>query len=108
MIEITPNANEHLSSIVSSSKDCEGVLLSVRGGGCAGFSYEWSLLEDANNKEEYEKISLTTGTLFIDPLAVMYVLGSVVDYSKDIFGAILKIENPNAQSKCGCGESFSV
>jgi|TARA_R100001163_G_C5053970_1_gene190512 iron-sulfur cluster assembly accessory protein len=108
MIEITPNANEHLSSIVSSSKDCEGVLLSVRGGGCAGFSYEWSLLEDANNKEEYEKISLTTGTLFIDPLAVMYVLGSVVDYSKDVFGAILKIENPNAQSKCGCGESFSV
>jgi iron-sulfur cluster assembly accessory protein len=108
MIEITPNANEHLSSIVSSSKDCEGVLLSVRGGGCAGFSYEWSLLEDSNNKEEYEKISLTTGTLFIDPLAVMYVLGSVVDYSKDIFGAILKIENPNAQSKCGCGESFSV
>jgi len=107
MIEITPNANEHLSSIVSSSKDCEGVLLSVRGGGCAGFSYEWSLLEDAN-KEEYEKISLTTGTLFIDPLAVMYVLGSVVDYSKDVFGAILKIENPNAQSKCGCGESFSV
>lgn len=108
MIEITPNANEHLSSIVSSSKDCEGVLLSVRGGGCAGFSYEWSLLEDSNNKEEYEKISLTTGTLFIDPLAVMYVLGSVVDYSKDVFGAILKIENPNAQSKCGCGESFSV
>jgi iron-sulfur cluster insertion protein len=108
MIEITPNANEHLSSIVSSSKDCEGVLLSVRGGGCAGFSYEWSLLEDANNKEEYEKISLTTGTLFIDPLAVMYVLGAVVDYSKDVFGAILKIENPNAQSKCGCGESFSV
>jgi len=108
MIEITPNAHEHLSSIVSSSKDCEGVLLSVRGGGCAGFSYEWSLLEESNNKEEYEKISLTTGTLFIDPLAVMYVLGAVVDYSKDVFGAILKIENPNAQSKCGCGESFSV
>ncbi len=108
MIEITPNANEHLSSIVSSSKDCEGVLLSVRGGGCAGFSYEWSLLEDANNKEEYEKISLTTGTLFIDPLAVMYVLGAVVDYYKDVFGAILKIENLNAKSKCGCGDSFSV
>ena len=108
MIEITPTANDHLSSIVGSSKDCEGVLLSVKGGGCAGFSYEWSLLDDDNNKAEYETVSLKQGTLFIDPLAVMYVLGSVVDYSKDVFGAILKIENPNVQSQCGCGESFSV
>jgi iron-sulfur cluster assembly accessory protein len=108
MIEVTPTANDHLSDIVSSSKDCEGVLLSVKGGGCAGFSYEWSLLEGSSNKEEYEAIALKKGTLFIDPLAVMYVLGSVVDYSKDVFGAILKVENPNVQSQCGCGESFSV
>ena len=78
MIEVTPTANDHLSDIVSSSK------------------------------EEYEAIALTKGTLYIDPLAVMYVLGSVVDYSKDVFGAILKVENPNVQSQCGCGESFSV
>jgi|TARA_R100000093_G_C1870296_1_gene51103 iron-sulfur cluster assembly accessory protein len=108
MIEITPEANEHLSSIVSSSKDCEGVLLSVKGGGCAGFSYEWSLLDDSDNKEKYETITLKTGTLFIDPLAMMYVIGSVINYSKDVFGAILKLENPNVQSQCGCGESFSV
>ncbi len=108
MIEITQKANEHLSGIVGSSKDCEGVLLSVKGGGCAGFSYEWSLIEQSTSKEECETIKLEQGTLYIDPLAVMYVLGSVVDYSKDVFGAILKIENPNVQSQCGCGESFSV
>ena len=108
MIEITPKANEHLSGIVGSSKDCEGVLLSVKGGGCAGFSYEWSLIEQSTSKEECETIKLEQGTLYIDPLAGMYVLGSVVDYSKDVFGAILKIENPNVQSQCGCGESFSV
>jgi iron-sulfur cluster assembly protein len=108
MIEITPEANEHLSSIVSSSKDCEGVLLSVKGGGCAGFSYEWSLLEESTNKESFETVKLEQGTLYIDPLAVMYILGSVINYSKDVFGSILKLENPNVQSQCGCGESFSV
>ncbi len=108
MIEVTPSANNHLSTIVTSQTDCEGVLLSVKGGGCAGFSYEWSLIEPSINKEEYETVQLEKGTLYIDPLAVMYVLGSVVDYSKDVFGSILKINNPNVQSQCGCGESFSL
>ncbi len=108
MIEVTPSANTHLSTIVTSQPDCKGVLLSVRGGGCAGFSYEWSLIEPSTDKEECETVELEKGTLYIDPLAVMYVLGSIVDYSKDVFGSVLKIDNPNVQSQCGCGESFSL
>jgi len=46
--------------------------------------------------------------LYIDPIAVMYVINTVLDYKKDIFGNILNLENPNVVSSCGCGESFSV
>jgi iron-sulfur cluster assembly protein len=54
-----------------------------------------------------EAIPLSKGTLYIDPLAVMYVIGTVLEYKEDLFGTILKLDNPNVTSACGCGESFS-
>ena len=66
------------------------------------------MIEPSTDKEECETVELEKGTLYIDPLAVMYILGSIVDYSKDVFGSVLKIDNPNVQSQCGCGESFSL
>jgi len=106
VITLTSTADEHLSGILKNSPESQGVLLSVKGGGCSGFSYVWSLLEE--EQKAAEKISLTTGNLFIDPLAIMFVTGTTIDYRKDIVGSILKIDNPNAKSLCGCGESFSV
>ena len=106
VITLTSTADEHLSGILKNSPESQGVLLSVKGGGCSGFSYVWSLLEE--DSPASEKISLTTGNLFIDPLAIMFVTGTTIDYRKDIVGSILKIDNPNAKSLCGCGESFSI
>ena len=106
LITLTSKANEHLSGILKNSPDSQGVLLSVKGGGCSGFSYVWSLIEEETKAAE--KIPLETGSLFIDPLAIMFVTGTTIDYREDIAGSILKIENPNAKSLCGCGESFSV
>ena len=103
MIDVTPEADKHLSSIINKEK-AHGVLLSVKGGGCAGFSYDWSIVHEPAG----EAVPLTNGTLYIDPIAVMYVLNTVLDYKKDVFGTILKLENPNVASSCGCGESFSV
>jgi|TARA_R110000787_G_scaffold284920_2_gene399316 iron-sulfur cluster assembly protein len=103
MINVTPEADEHLSSIINKEK-AHGVLLSVKGGGCAGFSYDWSIVHEPAG----EAVPLSNGTLYIDPIAVMYVLNTVLDYKKDVFGTILKLENPNVVSSCGCGESFSV
>lgn len=103
MIDVTPEADKHLSSIINKEK-AHGVLLSVKGGGCAGFSYDWSIVHEPAG----EAVPLTNGTLYIDPIAVMYVLNTVLDYKKDVFGTILKLENPNVVSSCGCGESFSV
>ena len=106
LITLTSKANEHLSGILKNSPDSQGVLLSVKVGGCSGFSYVWSLIEEETKTAE--KIPLETGSLFIDPLAIMFVTGTTIDYREDIAGSILKIENPNAKSLCGCGESFSV
>ena len=103
MIDVTPEADKHLSSIINKEK-AHGVLLSVKGGGCAGFSYDWSIVHEPAG----EAVPLSNGTLYIDPIAVMYVLNTVLDYKKDVFGTILKLDNPNVVSSCGCGESFSV
>tara|TARA_R110000765_G_scaffold176275_1_gene281320 strand:+ start:112 stop:360 length:249 start_codon:yes stop_codon:yes gene_type:complete len=74
------------------------ISLSVKGGGCAGFQYEWGQTEQEP----------TIGNLWIDPLAEMFLFGCTIDYVKEIGGAYLKIINPNATANCGCGESFGV
>jgi len=103
MITITPEADAHLCSIIE-KEGAHGVLLSVKGGGCAGFNYDWQVVHEATGEE----IPLSKGFLYIDPMAVMYVIGTVLQYKEDLFGAVLKLDNPNVTSSCGCGESFSL
>ena len=102
MINVTPEADALLCGIIEKEK-ADGILLSVKGGGCAGFSYDWSIV----NKPCGESIPLSKGTLYIDDLATMYVIGTTLNYETDLFGSILKLDNPNVASSCGCGESFS-
>ena len=79
--------------------------LSVDGGGCAGFSYRFSLGEP----EEGDAVTETDGvSLVVDPVSLDLVDGSEVDYVEDLGGASFKVTNPNAASGCGCGSSFSV
>ena len=109
MIELTENADIHLSSIIV-DKNIPAIKLSVNSGGCSGFSYDWQLVseEELTNFVDDFIMDLDTGKLIIDNLSLMYLTGTVVDYKKDIFGQKLMIENPNVNSMCGCGESFSV
>jgi iron-sulfur cluster assembly accessory protein len=79
--------------------------LAVDGGGCAGFSYRFSLAEP----EEGDVQTVTDGvTLVVDEVSIGLVDGSQVDYVEDLGGASFKVTNPNAASGCGCGSSFSV
>ncbi|OUW75551.1 MAG: hypothetical protein CBD74_14295 [Saprospirales bacterium TMED214] len=108
MIEITNAAADHLKGIADAN---EGKLpfLGVKGGGCAGFSYDWQL----KSKEELdstadEVVQLYNGAeIAIDGYSVMYLFGSVLDLKKDLFGTTLDISTPAAQSSCGCGESIN-
>jgi len=107
VVTITQEANKHLSQTITDNK-VKGVSLSVEGGGCAGFNYKWNLLNKyPDDVQESDVISLEKGFLHIDPIATMYILGTVIDFTKDIAGSYLKIVNPKATSKCGCGESFA-
>ncbi len=108
LVTVTSTANDYLSTVVQEN-EARGVMLSVKGGGCAGFTYEWKLLPeipDSFNPED--KIPLSHGQLCIQPEAAMFVLDTIIDFTSNIAGSYLKIVNPNATSQCGCGESFSV
>jgi iron-sulfur cluster insertion protein len=79
--------------------------LAVDGGGCAGFSYRFSLGEP----EDGDAVASTDGvSLVIDPVSLELLQGSEVDYVEELGGASFKVTNPNAASGCGCGSSFSV
>ena len=107
MITLTDNANLHLSSTVAEN-NLEGISLSLRGGGCSGFNYEWQPSEKLKVEDIDYVIDLDTGKLVVDGTSLFALAGMTVDYKKDLFGSRLMIENPNTKSMCGCGESFSI
>lgn len=78
----------------------------VQGGGCSGFSYGFTFDEETN-EDDFE-ISKTGITIVIDAMSMQYLAGAVIDYKEEIMGSSFVIQNPNAQSTCGCGSSFSV
>ena len=97
MVIITEKAKEYMESISNGGY----VTLGVKGGGCSGFKYVWGLSETKNAE-------LIDDILLLDPLAIMYVIGSKIDYITELGGSFLTVVNPTATSKCGCGESFGV
>lgn len=108
MINVTELAEQHLVSI-SESNAGKIPMLGVKGGGCAGFSYDWQLVEEAEiNDTNDEVIELSNGgKLVVDGTSLMYLFGSTIDLKQDLFGTTLEISTPAAQSMCGCGESIN-
>jgi iron-sulfur cluster insertion protein len=78
----------------------------ISGGGCSGFQYGFSFDEkttDGDTIVEKEGVKL-----LIDPMSIQYLTGAEIDYSEGLEGAQFVIRNPNAETTCGCGSSFSV
>ena len=105
VVFLTDSAKEHMSQMLEEHQK-GAVKLKLQGGGCAGFKYDWTL-EDAPEQDD-EVIDLPNGKFLIDSMSIMYLIGSTVDYKKEVFGSYMNISNPNATSSCGCGESFGV
>jgi iron-sulfur cluster insertion protein len=78
----------------------------VQGGGCSGFSYGFTF-DDVTNEDDFE-IPLEKFKVLIDAMSMQYLRGASIDYKDDLSGSQFVITNPNAQSTCGCGSSFSV
>lgn len=78
----------------------------VSGGGCSGFQYGFTFEEEVN--EDDTQVQKDTVTLLIDPMSLQYLMGAEIDYQDSLQGSQFVIRNPNAQTTCGCGSSFSV
>ena len=101
-IEFTEEANKEIKRITSEQKkDCY-FRISVQGGGCSGFKYNFSV------DGKIEKDDIVFNKTIIDSNSLEIINGSVVDYQKEMIGSSFVIKNPQAASSCGCGLSFSV
>ncbi len=78
----------------------------ISGGGCSGFQYGFTF--DENITEGDTVVEKEGVKLLIDPMSYQYLVGAEIDYTEGLEGAQFVIRNPNAQSTCGCGSSFSV
>ena len=107
VIKISDNAVDRIKKIMSEAQNQTiGVRIGVKSGGCAGMSY---VMEYATDIKPNEEIIEEKGVkVLIDPKAVMYLLGTEMDYKKEKFSSQFVFKNPNETERCGCGESFKV
>jgi len=107
--EITDSAKSQMSNLLAKNPSKHAVSLSVQGGGCAGFKYDWGFLDSAEQIKEDDVVeSWENGKFVVDSTSMFYVAGTRIDWREEVFGSQFEITNPNAKGGCGCGESFSV
>ena len=101
-IEFTDQAKQQIEKIISNDKYKKFFRISVKGGGCSGFKYDFSFDDKVNNED------ILFGKAVIDNESLNIISGSIVDFKKEMIGESFVIKNPKASSSCGCGLSFSV
>jgi iron-sulfur cluster assembly accessory protein len=103
------NAAESQINKLCEENECYAITLNIKGGGCAGFEYEWGTIDSPTNLEEGDEVIKTAeGCGFvIGKHSLMFLIGTEVDYVKSLVGANFEIRNPNAKSECGCGVSVN-
>ena len=106
-ITLTSNAAVRIKEIMSKDENQSiGVRVGVKSGGCAGMSYVMEYAKEINPNDEV--IEDKGVKVFIDPGAIMYLLGTEMDYKKEQFSSSFIFKNPNETERCGCGESFKI
>lgn len=107
MITITESAKIKISDLLAEEGNPNLYLRTfVQGGGCSGMSYGFTF-DEIMNEDDFE-MPLGNTKILIDAMSMQYLQGASIDYKEDLQGSEFKITNPNAQSSCGCGNSFSV
>ena len=107
IIKLSDNAAERIKEIMSKAeKNSIGVRVGVKSGGCAGMSYVMEYTKDPNPNDEL--IEDKGVKVYIDSAAVMYLLGTEMDFKKDKFSSQFVFNNPTESERCGCGESFKI
>lgn len=107
MIEITEAALAKIADILAEENNPNIKLRTfVQGGGCSGFSYGFTLDEEQNEDDfVFEKPGVV---VLVDSMSLQYLQGATIDFKDELMGSSFTINNPNAQTTCGCGSSFSI
>jgi iron-sulfur cluster insertion protein len=108
MIEITDSAKIKILDLLSEEGNPKLALRTfVQGGGCSGFSYGFTFDEEVNDDDFTFPLNEQYNVL-VDAMSMQYLTGAEIDYKEEVMGSQFVIKNPNAQTSCGCGSSFSV
>lgn len=107
MLTLTDAAAERVKALIAKSQDpVLGLRVAVDTKGCSGLTYR---IEYAREQKTFEDVVEQKGVkLFIDPSAIMFLIGSEIDYAEDKLQSGFVFKNPNEKGRCGCGESFHV
>ena len=107
VIKLSDKAVNRIKEIMSQAQNSTiGVRIGVKSGGCAGMSYVMEYSKEINPNDEV--IEDKGVKVFIDSAAVMYLLGTEMDYKKEELSSSFVFNNPNETERCGCGESFKI
>ena len=107
IISLSTNAANRIKEIMANAeKNSIGVRVGVKSGGCAGMSYVMEYAKEINPSDEV--IEDKGVKVFVDSGAIMYLLGTEMDYKTEEFSSSFVFKNPNETERCGCGESFKI
>jgi iron-sulfur cluster assembly accessory protein len=109
LFELTESAKKQMSNLLEKNTGKYAVSLSVQGGGCAGYKYDWGFADTIDTIGQGDVVvNWENGNFVVDEVSLVYVAGTKIDWKEEVFGSQFEISNPNAKGGCGCGESFSV
>jgi len=106
VITLTEAARRRIGEIMGSHPDSKGVRIGVKNGGCAGMEYTVDLVDDIVAGED--KVEVPEGTVYVAPQAVLFLLGTELDFEVTKLRTGFVFNNPNQTSACGCGESVEL
>ena len=106
-VVLTDRAARRIGRILGKEAPGTKLRISVAGGGCSGFQYEYNLVQDAPANDDLV-LSKEGATVLIDALSLEFMSGAEIDYADDLIGQSFQIKNPNVVAACGCGTSFAV
>ena len=107
VIKLSDKAANRIKEIISiSDNNTVGVRIGVKSGGCAGMEYVLEYAKQINPNDEM--IEDKGVKVFIDPSAIIYLIGTEMDFKKEEFSSSFVFKNPNETERCGCGESFKI
>lgn len=108
IITVTDRAIKQINKIMETNpEETDGILLGIDKSGCNGYSYKIDFAKKSI-VENYDVVLAGEVKIYIDPKAVMFLVGSEMDFSTDKLSSKFSFNNPNEKGSCGCGESFNI